>query len=440
VSFELESGGGISGLLAGMALGENGGRTRKLLAGYAIGTTVYAAGKKLFAQGKDRFTFTVTVSGDDALYPDVQDWVLDHMPSRRRRSIEVRSTIERTGRAMPVDSVPRSRPRKATLRQFYDGGRTQTIAVGGYQVQVGVEFPTLGGDTFKIGIDNDVPKFLARQEKVTFTCVGEAARDAVIAFLAELADVRARADAPPSFYMAARWGGWDANSGITRRSLDSVVLRAGQVEGLVDDIGQFLTSEADYVRLGVPYHRGYLFEGPPGVGKTSIAKALATHFDLDVYFLPLGDLGEDTSLLQLVSGVRPRSMLLIEDIDVAHAAQDRAATQEDETKRASLSGLLNALDGFATPHGLITVMTTNRAEVLDSALVRPGRVDRLEHIGYIDDRQLRDLVQVLVGADIGPGNLGRGDLAPAAVVDVVKANLHDREAALVGIKELVREP
>ena len=60
--------------------------------------------------------------------------------------------------------------------------------------------------------------------------------------------------------------------------LASVVLEPGEKEHLLQDMAQFRRSKQRYERLGVPYHRGYLFYGPPGTGKTSLVSALAAHF------------------------------------------------------------------------------------------------------------------------------------------------------------------
>jgi chaperone BCS1 len=177
------------------------------------------------------------------------------------------------------------------------------------------------------------------------------------------------------------------------------------------------------------WHRGYLLYGPPGTGKTSIAWALAHHFALDLWYMPLADIEKDQELIRLVSNVKPRSMLLLEDIDVFHAAKVR-----EDDNGVSMSGLLNSLDGVATPHGLITVMTTNDRSMLDDALVRPGRIDRTEEIGLLDDDQGMRLLQLFYPAlkehearRVGRACAGR---APSDVLEVCKRHLDDPTTAL----------
>lgn len=160
------------------------------------------------------------------------------------------------------------------------------------------------------------------------------------------------------------------------------------MDRLVSDVQGFLDAEADYNRRGMPYHRGYLLYGPPGTGKTSIVRALAAHFGLDLWYAPLGDMQKDASLINLVNEVKPGSILLLEDIDVYHSSRERA---DDEG--LSMAGLLNALDGVATPHGLITFITTNHIEVLDDALLRSGRIDVQEEVGLPNAEQVARLYE-----------------------------------------------
>ena len=100
--------------------------------------------------------------------------------------------------------------------------------------------------------------------------------------------------------------GWDYVEGYSPRVLESVVLEAGEKEHLLQDIAQFRRSKQRYERLGVPYHRGYLFYGPPGTGKTSLVSALATHFGLSIYVINLTDF-TDRRLMSAVNQVPANS-------------------------------------------------------------------------------------------------------------------------------------
>ena len=199
--------------------------------------------------------------------------------------------------------------------------------------------------------------------------------------------------------------GWDLVEGYAPRLLDSVILQSGEKEHLLQDIENFRKSRRRYARLGVPYHRGYLFYGPPGTGKTSLVSALAANFGLAIYSINLA-VFNDRSLMNAVNQVAPSSVLLFEDIDCMKSGEARLpsntrtndGTQARDPKvnvadqnGVTLSGLLNVLDGFYAPTNVLFMMTTNRIEILDEALLRPGRIDYKLHLGRASDCQKIEL-------------------------------------------------
>lgn len=185
------------------------------------------------------------------------------------------------------------------------------------------------------------------------------------------------------------------------RTLDSVILPEGVKENLVEDIDKFLHSRSWYQATGIPYHRGYLFHGLPGTGKTSISIALAERFKLPVYILNLNSLSDEG----LLEGLRNRGcpvMFVFEDIDCAVNKRTEIAGHEDEDKPGddkaspfgvSLSGLLNAMDGILAPSGAVFFMTTNCVEKLDPALLRPGRCDMKVEFGVITAYQKEHMLK-----------------------------------------------
>jgi chaperone BCS1 len=195
--------------------------------------------------------------------------------------------------------------------------------------------------------------------------------------------------------------GWDYSENYTPRLLESVVLHPGDKQRLVEDITRFRGSKERYSRLGVPYHRGYLLYGPPGTGKTSLVSALAAHFGLSVYCVNLTEFN-DRTLMAAVSQVPRNSVLLFEDIDCMKGGQKRELAddadrpggkreKEGANNGVTLSGLLNVLDGFFAPTGVLFMMTTNNIETLDPALLRPGRIDYKLYLGKASDAQKVDL-------------------------------------------------
>lgn len=411
--------GSATELLKALPVGNK--RLLKVMTVLATAQQIWRGLNTFYTKVQNDREYVISVPGDDEIYADVHSWVLANLTEEKRRAMVVRSTktsfiYEPTSKANPGGKYRAIRP-TTSLKMYFDGTRTQTVNIGGYDVAVAVEKP----DAQTSGRDGWQASF----EKVVFTTSNTAGRDAIVAWLEEIA--LKRVSAQPKIKIANRWGGWQTRMSVPKRELSTVVLRRGQLDALLADMKNFLSTEQAYAKLGLPWHRGYLFHGLPGTGKTSIATALASEFGLDVHSISLGSLESDGSLTDALCEVEPRSMLLIEDVDVAHAARER-----DDDAGVSLAGLLNGLDGMTTPHGLITVMTTNHRELLDSALVRPGRVDVDEEVLPCDDDQVQDLCNMLLGHDVPVPLLDGRLLTPAQVVGVFKQNL-DGEADVKGL-------
>lgn len=96
---------------------------------------------------------------------------------------------------------------------------------------------------------------------------------------------------------------------------------------------------------------------------------------------------DDRQLNYLLNESPPRSIILLEDIDAAFLERGNS----DSSAQITFSGILNALDGIGAQEGRILFMTTNRIELLDSALIRPGRVDVSIHFDLADSNQVKEM-------------------------------------------------
>ncbi len=194
----------------------------------------------------------------------------------------------------------------------------------------------------------------------------------------------------PELFISSMWY-WSKVGAITPRAIESVVLPEGMSEHLVADVTEFLESRAWYAERGIPYRRGYLMEGVPGSGKSSLIRALASTLNLNLYMLNIGSAGmSDEKLVSLMSEVKDNSIVLLEDVDAAARrplADVASSAPAGECKGITFSGLLNALDGVNAREGVMVWMTTNHKERLDPALIRPGRVDVQEHFDYATGAQ-----------------------------------------------------
>ena len=241
----------------------------------------------------------------------------------------------------------------------------------------------------------------------------------------------------------ASYSSWDEQMKRLPRPPESVVLRASLMESLIDDVRDFLGRRNWYVERGIPYRRGYLLYGPPGTGKSSAVLAIASALKMDIAILSLANSSlDDDDLCQLLSNCPVNSIVLIEDIDCVFV--ERKAT-EDKANKLTFSGLLNAIDGVGAGEGRILFATTNHIERLDPALIRPGRIDRKELIGYADREQLRRLFVRFFGdndpsmADYFADSLAEGTLPMSAVQTYLVQHADSADDALLGLDQLSME-
>lgn len=402
-------------------------KVKKAITAYTLGVAAWSGYVAARAWYRNQYAYTVTIMEDEELYSDVQRWLLAELPLEEIRSVSA-SKRRKPSEYDPFNSIFTSPSSELFL--FYEGTTEQVVMLDGHKIRVSITDGEGDGDSDK--------KSIIRKHKLLFICGSQDAQQAVINKFRELAAFVEESQAAPRFMMANKWGEWARRNDLEARDLNTVILPNRQKERLIQDIEQFLKLKERYLKFGIPYHRGYLFEGPPGTGKTSLAKALATHFSLDVYYIPLADMEKDVSLMTMVAAVPPGSVLLLEDIDVFNATRER--NDQGEEFGITLSGLLNSLDGVSTPSGLITIMTTNRIEVLDEAIVRAGRVDRVEHIGYLDDEQLHQLVTMfLEHGEFELAPLGDRQVSPAEVAEIVKRDLDDPERAFKRLKKYLKK-
>lgn len=171
---------------------------------------------------------------------------------------------------------------------------------------------------------------------------------------------------------------WTILGLLPKRNLNTVFLPF--LDEIINDITVFVNSELEYNNCAIPYKRNYLFYGPPGTGKTSIITAIASELNMGVAVMNFGKDLDDGRFIHLISRLQDKCILVLEDIDSLFIKRRRG---EDNNTLISFSTILNTLDGLARKHRLITFMTTNYKENLDSALLRPGRIDKIFEFKFI---------------------------------------------------------
>jgi AFG3 family protein len=161
---------------------------------------------------------------------------------------------------------------------------------------------------------------------------------------------------------------------------------AGLDEAKVEvmEIVDFLKNPKKYTALGGKIPKGALLVGPPGTGKTLLAKAMAGEAQVPFFSMSGSDFVElfvgvgASRVRDLFKQAREKApcVIFIDEIDAIGRARGRNAMVSNDERENTLNQLLVEMDGFGTDSGIIIIAATNRPDVLDSALLRPGRFDR----------------------------------------------------------------
>ncbi len=157
-----------------------------------------------------------------------------------------------------------------------------------------------------------------------------------------------------------------------------------EAKGEIMEIVDFLKNPKKYTRLGGKIPKGALLIGPPGTGKTLIAKAMAGEAQVPFFSISGSDFVEmfvgvgASRVRDLFKQAREKApcIIFIDEIDAIGRARGKNMIQSNDERESTLNQLLVEMDGFGGEKGLIMLAATNRPDVLDSALLRPGRFDR----------------------------------------------------------------
>jgi chaperone BCS1 len=361
---------------------------------------------------KDQFLISVSVVDNDPLFDWITLWLADHPYSKKTRRI--RAVTKDIDRRESKEEDSKRRKKNALPEIVYSPAKGEHFFF--YQGKFIWLTREKEGDDSSKDTESTAPSNFRRMmipEQYTFRTIGRSqsvVRSLINDVLVHTA--KERQEKTCVYVSSHNW--WEKLFSYETRSLDSVILDGHKKEELLADMIKFMGEREWYVKRGVPYSRKYLFHGPPGNGKTSTIGALAGKLGLNLYVLNLsaGNV-DDSDLFHLVRNVRPGSLLLLEDIDAvipsrtniekefnqtvpcatsmpqaSTAPSNKAEDGKEQPKGVTLSGMLNIIDGVLTPDGLMLVMTTNRPQVLDSALTRPGRIDMSVEFNFATRQQI----------------------------------------------------
>lgn len=227
------------------------------------GISVYlrALPVKLWYWVVEQTTMMITVKDDDAAFAWIKEWFLEQRFLQRIRRVDLDTTLRGQGTAL-IPAPGRHR--------FWYGGRP-------FWVWFSRSEDTKGWTPRRI-------------ESLTFRTIGRK-QIFLKQFVDEIVACHRRKEKMAS-YLYVYDDGWTCVQGYTPRLLDSVILKPGERDRVVEDIEKFRASRKRYRHLGVPYHRGYLLYGPPGTGKTSLVSGLAAKFGMSVYAVNLTEFND----------------------------------------------------------------------------------------------------------------------------------------------------
>ena len=171
----------------------------------------------------------------------------------------------------------------------------------------------------------------------------------------------------------------------------------------IQEIVDFLKNPGKYTELGGKIPRGALLVGPPGTGKTLLAKAVAGEAGVPFFSMSGSDFVEmfvgvgASRVRDLFRQAKEKSpsIIFIDEIDaVGRARANHASLGGNDERENTLNALLTEMDGFGTNSGVIILAATNRADMLDKALLRAGRFDRQIHVDLPDLQERKDIFLV----------------------------------------------
>jgi cell division protease FtsH len=194
---------------------------------------------------------------------------------------------------------------------------------------------------------------------------------------------------------------YDKNTSVNVTFKDVAGLEEAKVE--IMEVVDFLKNPEKYTKLGGKIPKGVLLVGPPGTGKTLLAKSVAGEANVPFFSLSGSDFVEmfvgvgASRVRDLFNNAKAKSpcIIFIDEIDAIGRARGKSAiTGGNDERESTLNQLLTEMDGFGTNSGVIVLAATNRADILDKALLRAGRFDRQIYVELPDIVGRKEIFEV----------------------------------------------
>lgn len=358
---------------------------------------LHSAWHEMYGWIRQFLVASVSIPGGDPINKNLVTWLASHRP-RQHRTFTGRTE---TGRGDATD-------RAAALKKLRRAVQYVPHWNSRWFIYDGRLFHATRND-FSTSTMSDPSYDGVGGEELTISCLGRS----IVPIQRLIQMAREYADRQTQYYVIIygrdRYGmSWQPKMRKPIRRLDTVHFNNVIKQELLDDIRKYLDprTQRRYQTRSMPYRRGYLFYGPPGTGKSSLSTALAGEFGLDLYEVKIPSITSDADLEQMFQEIPPQCIVLLEDIDAVwleRSTRSRSPDLKSELSGGSdnrginngsnltLSAILNVLDGVGSQEGRIVIMTTNKPELLDPALVRPGRIDMKVYLGHISRKSAEEM-------------------------------------------------
>ena len=292
---------------------------------------------------------------------------------------------------------------------------TPNYNAGVYKI-IGVEKGYANNETFTVSVplsDEVVAKILSLQEEYSYKLITkeDPNASAIFGYVINIATL--------VIFLGGAWFLLTRQSGAASKSMDFGRSRAhlsndknkvtfDNVAGLTEEkeevaeLIDFLKDPAKFQKMGARIPKGVLLVGPPGTGKTLLARAVAGEANVPFYFISGSEFVE---LFVGVGASRVRDMfkqakqnapclIFIDEIDAVGRQRGTGLGGGHDEREQTLNQLLTEMDGFGANEGIIIIAATNRPDVLDPALLRPGRFDRQVQVNLPDAKGREEILKV----------------------------------------------
>lgn len=385
----------------------SGGFLLGLMASLVV--SIKLIGSFIYKRIKRKVVFTVTIEETDELFFYLEKWLYDHHEK------DYRNVLASIGKG--VDEYYDGPPRlEASSSEDNPGIEKESVIYRQHQDEIFVKYK---GSYIRFDKGRDKLENASSLKSLyfdRFTISIFVFKSKINSLLEEVIEYNQQFKVTKKFIdiYTPHYSRWERRNGLKPKDISKIILKPDQKAALLADVDSFVKNKEWYTDRSIPYKRGYLFEGSPGNGKTSLALALAKYTNRDIYTIVLTEMGSDTEFRELLNLIKDNSILLFEDIDTV--------IKHRETKaKVNFSTLLNSLDGVYFKEGLITIMTTNHINVLDPALIRDGRIDFKLNIDNPGSTEVRSYVELFYDIKLN-GQIYNKDFAMSKIQNICLKN------------------